>query len=314
MLHGLVKKEKIQPTFSDVDPPLTERELDVLRPICQELTTTEIAGKLFLSPRTVEGYRNNMMQKIGAKNLRRAGGVRHEERLLHAVAMHWYRWLLPMFLLLARSGTAQTDTLELPSARSPSRMAFAGHGEYDLAGPLRLHVVRYQGRLNRYDGYTFTVYRHDPEDTTSLRVRYIHSILEDKQGRLWVGTGKGLDLFDRERERCGHLRIGEPSTGQVILTIAQDAHHDLWVSNDNGVIKLTFTGAESTDGCRHTRASSCWTTPVSSVPSVRGPFGWANWTWAVSASARTTCGNDQVDTLHLEWPVGDTRAGRSSWT
>ncbi len=67
MLHGLVKKDKIKPTFSDVDP-LTDRELDVLRLICQELTTTEIAGKLFLSPRTVEGYRNNILQKIGARN------------------------------------------------------------------------------------------------------------------------------------------------------------------------------------------------------------------------------------------------------
>ena len=67
MLHGLVKKEKLKPTFDDVDP-LTERELDVLRLICQELTTTEIAGKLFLSPRTVEGYRNNILQKIGARN------------------------------------------------------------------------------------------------------------------------------------------------------------------------------------------------------------------------------------------------------
>ena len=67
MLQGLVKKEKIKPTFRDVDP-LTERELDVLRLICQELTTTEIAGKLFLSPRTVEGYRNNILQKIGARN------------------------------------------------------------------------------------------------------------------------------------------------------------------------------------------------------------------------------------------------------
>lgn len=67
MLHGLVKKEKIKPTFSDVDP-LTEREVEVLRLICQELTTTEIAGKLFLSPRTVEGYRNNILQKIGARN------------------------------------------------------------------------------------------------------------------------------------------------------------------------------------------------------------------------------------------------------
>lgn len=67
MLHGLVKKEKLKPTFSDVEP-LTERELEVLRLICQELTTTEIAGKLFLSPRTVEGHRNNILLKIGARN------------------------------------------------------------------------------------------------------------------------------------------------------------------------------------------------------------------------------------------------------
>ena len=67
MLHGLVKKEKLKPTFDDVDP-LTDRELDVLRLICQELTTTEIAGKLFLSPRTVEGHRNNILLKTGARN------------------------------------------------------------------------------------------------------------------------------------------------------------------------------------------------------------------------------------------------------
>jgi DNA-binding CsgD family transcriptional regulator len=67
MLHGLVKKDKIRPTFDDVDP-LSERELEVLRLICQELTTTEIAGKLFLSPRTVEGHRNNILLKTGARN------------------------------------------------------------------------------------------------------------------------------------------------------------------------------------------------------------------------------------------------------
>lgn len=67
MLHGLVKKQKVKPTFSDVES-LTERELEVVRLICQELTTTEIAGRLFLSPRTVEGYRNNILQKIGARN------------------------------------------------------------------------------------------------------------------------------------------------------------------------------------------------------------------------------------------------------
>ena len=67
MLHGLVKKQKMKPIFQEVDP-LSERELEVLRAICQELTNTEIAGKLFISPRTVEGHRNNMLLKTGAKN------------------------------------------------------------------------------------------------------------------------------------------------------------------------------------------------------------------------------------------------------
>jgi len=67
MLHGLVQKKKVKPTFGDIDP-LSEREMDVLRLICQELTTTEIAGKLFLSPRTVEGHRNNILLKTGTRN------------------------------------------------------------------------------------------------------------------------------------------------------------------------------------------------------------------------------------------------------
>lgn len=67
MLHGLVSKQKVKPTFNEVDP-LSERELEVLRAICQGLTNTEIAGKLFISPRTVEGHRNNMLLKTGAKN------------------------------------------------------------------------------------------------------------------------------------------------------------------------------------------------------------------------------------------------------
>lgn len=60
--------------------------------------------------------------------------------------------------------------------------------------------------LNRYDGYSFTVFRHDPEDSTTVRNNYIYSLLEDKQGRLWVGTSEGLDLFDRTTETFRHVR------------------------------------------------------------------------------------------------------------
>lgn len=67
MLHGLVVRKKITPIFPGTEP-LSERELEVLRGICQELTTTEIAGQLFISPRTVEGHRNKMLLKTGARN------------------------------------------------------------------------------------------------------------------------------------------------------------------------------------------------------------------------------------------------------
>jgi len=47
---------------------LTKREKEVLVMICQEFANTEIADKLFLSVRTVEGHRNNLLLKTGCKN------------------------------------------------------------------------------------------------------------------------------------------------------------------------------------------------------------------------------------------------------
>ena len=48
---------------------LTSREKEVLQLICSQLTTQEIADKLFISPRTVEGHRNNLLHKTGSKNV-----------------------------------------------------------------------------------------------------------------------------------------------------------------------------------------------------------------------------------------------------
>ncbi|HLP95329.1 MAG TPA: response regulator transcription factor [Saprospiraceae bacterium] len=48
--------------------PITAREKEILELICQEHTTQEIAEKLFLSVRTVDGHRNNLLEKTGARN------------------------------------------------------------------------------------------------------------------------------------------------------------------------------------------------------------------------------------------------------
>ena len=49
-------------------PKLTVREKEILALIIKEYTTEEIANKLFLSTKTVESHRSNLMQKLGVKN------------------------------------------------------------------------------------------------------------------------------------------------------------------------------------------------------------------------------------------------------
>ncbi|MFV8347758.1 response regulator transcription factor [Flavobacterium sp. ZB4P13] len=48
---------------------LTSREIEILRLICKQKNTVEIAEQLFISPRTVEGHRNNLLLKTESKNI-----------------------------------------------------------------------------------------------------------------------------------------------------------------------------------------------------------------------------------------------------
>jgi DNA-binding NarL/FixJ family response regulator len=48
---------------------LTKREAEILQLICEQMSSSEIGDKLFISSRTVEGHRNNILLKTGCKNI-----------------------------------------------------------------------------------------------------------------------------------------------------------------------------------------------------------------------------------------------------
>lgn len=50
--------------------------------------------------------------------------------------------------------------------------------------------------LSRFDGYHFTNYLHDDNDTTSLSSNTITSFLIDKKGEFWIGSSMGLMRYD----------------------------------------------------------------------------------------------------------------------
>jgi DNA-binding CsgD family transcriptional regulator len=48
---------------------LTEREIEILKLVVEEISTNDIAVKLDLSKRTVDTHRRNIIRKTGATNL-----------------------------------------------------------------------------------------------------------------------------------------------------------------------------------------------------------------------------------------------------
>lgn len=79
-VKGFYYNEKVLKVIKDTDSStrnnkstldssfLTSREIEVLQLICEQKTTVEIGEMLFISPRTVEGHRNNLLLKTESKN------------------------------------------------------------------------------------------------------------------------------------------------------------------------------------------------------------------------------------------------------
>ncbi len=89
--------------------------------------------------------------------------------------------------------------------------------------------------LAKYDGYRFTVYRHDLDDPGSVSSNEILSVFEDHQGTLWVGTDAGLDRFYREQETFMHFKHDPEDVttlgGPVVPTIYEDRQGVLWIGH-----------------------------------------------------------------------------------
>jgi len=68
-LRALQAKAKRKPGSSRLAESLSKRELEVLELICKQHTSEEIAERLFISVKTVNGHRINLLEKTGAKNI-----------------------------------------------------------------------------------------------------------------------------------------------------------------------------------------------------------------------------------------------------
>src|SRR5262245_60057105 len=88
--------------------------------------------------------------------------------------------------------------------------------------------------LNRHDGYSVTVYRHDPADAGSLPNNFVRDVAEDAEGNLWVATeGGGIakwvaatDRFQSYRQKADDR---DSLAGDRVRTLRVDKAGQVWV-------------------------------------------------------------------------------------
>jgi signal transduction histidine kinase/ligand-binding sensor domain-containing protein/DNA-binding response OmpR family regulator len=87
--------------------------------------------------------------------------------------------------------------------------------------------------LDKYDGYRFTAYKHDPENAITISNNFVYDIIEDEANNLWVATASGLDKFDRKKEVFIHYSPGGKKC--FVRDIFLDRKDRMWIGSTEGL-------------------------------------------------------------------------------
>ena len=111
--------------------------------------------------------------------------------------------------------------------------------------------------LNKYDGYEFTVYRHNSEDSLSISGNWIYALYESHYNDkhvLWIGSSNGLSRMDLETELITQFRHDPNDQNSLIndwiISIDEDSYGYLWIGTNVGICKLNRVTGKFT-GYRH---------------------------------------------------------------
>jgi PAS domain S-box-containing protein len=95
--------------------------------------------------------------------------------------------------------------------------------------------------LNRYDGYKFKLFKHDPGRPDSLSGVSIYALFKDRSGKIWIANDQFLDRFDPTTETFTHYRVDPQDPKALSVTVihmSQDRSGMLWLATGKGLCRL----------------------------------------------------------------------------
>ncbi len=96
--------------------------------------------------------------------------------------------------------------------------------------------------LNRYDGYNFKVYTHDPFEPFSIAGNDLSHLFEDSRGNLWISViGRGCDVLEKASGRFLHLPKAKDIPGTIIVhSIDESPDGTIWIAAEGGLLKINW--------------------------------------------------------------------------
>ncbi len=89
--------------------------------------------------------------------------------------------------------------------------------------------------LYKFDGQKFSPYYSSLKDSTGLRDNKINALLETKDGKIWIGTPRGLHVLEHDKISYFKLKENPNEDEDYIKSLIKDANDNLWISTYGGL-------------------------------------------------------------------------------
>lgn len=104
------------------------------------------------------------------------------------------------------------------------------------------------GGLARYDGYSLKVFKHQPDDSTSLIYDGVRALIAGKNGEVWIGTRNGVSVY---RPQTGSFLNFYPDTSDLAslneghISALLEVNGKIWIGTLGGGINVLDTVSKS---------------------------------------------------------------------
>lgn len=96
--------------------------------------------------------------------------------------------------------------------------------------------------LNKYDGYNFTVYRHQHTNPKSIASDISRCVAVDSEDRIWVGTREGLSLYNRHKDAFSNYDYKKKGQNVAVTSIVPMKRDWLMLGTAEGILLFDVKG------------------------------------------------------------------------